>query len=154
MQLRSRPTLGPSVSDAMAFHRIVLQSLDFQLYCRLCQPHCCSPRRSCSDAGPPMPLATRGSIVSRQLPLCSTATSRLYRPCRSPQSLHSRFYSCRFTFYVALPAALHSFFLLLTFRDTSFVSSRLRGCHPAALQSIPRPAPCERKQLPNRFQRL
>src|SRR6266550_2613141 len=28
------------------------------------------------------------SIVSRQLPLRSTATSRLYRPCRSPQSLH------------------------------------------------------------------
>src|SRR5260370_17092005 len=27
-------------------------------------------------------------IVSRQLPLRSTATSRLYRPCRSPLSLH------------------------------------------------------------------
>ncbi|PYJ17725.1 MAG: hypothetical protein DME94_02900 [Verrucomicrobia bacterium] len=30
-----------------------------------------------------------GRIVSRSLPLVSTATSRLYRPCRSPQSLHS-----------------------------------------------------------------
>jgi len=30
-----------------------------------------------------------GSIVSRQLPLRSTATSRLYRPCRSSHSLHS-----------------------------------------------------------------
>jgi SAM-dependent methyltransferase len=29
-------------------------------------------------------------IVSRLLPQRSTATSRLYRPCRSPQSLHSR----------------------------------------------------------------
>ena len=28
-------------------------------------------------------------IVSRSLPLVSTATSRLYRPCRLPQSLHS-----------------------------------------------------------------
>src|SRR6266404_4361150 len=28
------------------------------------------------------------SIVSRQLPLRSTATSRLYRPCRSSRSLH------------------------------------------------------------------
>jgi hypothetical protein len=63
---------------------IIGLSSSLALYCRLCQPHCCSPRRSCSDAGPPMPLATRGSIVSRQLPLCSTATSRLYRPCRSP----------------------------------------------------------------------
>jgi hypothetical protein len=63
---------------------IIGLSSSLALYCRLCQPHCCSPRRSCSNAGPPMPLATRGSIVSRQLPLCSTATSRLYRPCRSP----------------------------------------------------------------------
>ena len=30
------------------------------------------------------------SIVSRLLPQRSTATSRLYRPCRSSQSLHSR----------------------------------------------------------------
>jgi hypothetical protein len=29
------------------------------------------------------------SIVSRLLPQRSTATSRLYRPCRPPQSLHS-----------------------------------------------------------------
>jgi hypothetical protein len=28
-------------------------------------------------------------IVSRSLPLVLSATSRLYRPCRSPQSLHS-----------------------------------------------------------------
>ena len=32
------------------------------------------------------------SIVSRLLPQRSTATSRLYRPCRSSHSLHSRSY--------------------------------------------------------------
>ena len=38
--------------------------------------------------------------------------------------------------------------------DTSFASYQLRGCHPAALQSIPRRAQCEMKQLPNRSRRL
>jgi hypothetical protein len=37
--------------------------------------------------------------------------------------------------------------------DTSFASYQLRGCHPAALQSIPRRAQCEMKQLPNRHWR-
>src|SRR5947207_2611970 len=44
--------------------------------------------------------------------------------------------------------------LLLTFPNISFASCRLRSCHPAALQSIPRRAQCERKQLPNEFRHL
>src|SRR5262249_38770377 len=45
---------------------------------------------------------------------------------------------------------LTSSFLLLTFPGTSFALFPLHDCHPAALQSIPRRAQCERKQLPNR----
>src|SRR5438067_7751757 len=44
--------------------------------------------------------------------------------------------------------------LLLTFPNMFFASCRLRSCHPAALQSIPRRAQCERKQLPNLCRRL
>src|SRR5881392_4528568 len=36
------------------------------------------------------PARSVRSIVSRQLPPRSTVTSRLYRPCRSSHSLHSR----------------------------------------------------------------
>src|SRR5262249_1254464 len=35
------------------------------------------------------------------------------------------------------------------FLGISSASFHRRGCHPAVLQSIPEPAQCERKQLPN-----
>jgi hypothetical protein len=57
----------------------------------------CAPAYIDLSVCPSMSLAPRSSIVSRQLPLRSPATSRLYRPCRSSHSLHSRSYPRRFT---------------------------------------------------------
>src|SRR5881394_2435102 len=39
---------------------------------------------------PRLQIEIRRLLVSQQFPLHSTATSRLYRPCRSARSLHSR----------------------------------------------------------------
>jgi hypothetical protein len=54
--------------------------------------------------------APAGSIVSRQLPLRSTATSRRNRPCRSSRSLHSLVpnrLNLRASAYVGRPRDLH-----------------------------------------------
>jgi uncharacterized protein YuzE len=48
-----------------------------------------APELIVPDANDPTIERCFRRIVSRSLPLVSTATSRLYRPCRSPHSLHS-----------------------------------------------------------------